>query len=511
MAKRRSQAPRVDEHGFREELRAGLDAAIKQLTPPAPLTTKWGALVNDPVAWARQRLGVTLWSMQGKVAQSVVQNRYTAVPSCHATGKSFNAGGVLAPWWIDTHDPGTAFVVTTAPTDSQVKSIMWRELRRSHRKGKLGGRVTLDAQWYLTEIGDELVGIGRKPNDYNPDAFQGIHQRHILIIIDEANGVPKSMYDAVDALATNEHARVLAIGNPDTPGSHFETICKPGSGWNVIRIPYDLTPNFTGEEVPDGLELDLISEVWVEERRKRWGVDSPLFTSKCLAQFPDISDDTLIQPSWVYAAQDREIGVKVHGQAGFDIARYGVDQTIGYRYRNGNVSECLAVSQISTVKTSNHIRRLAKGWQDEVTIVIDEVGVGGGVVDNLLEENYPISPFNGGHTPVVEVDKFVNCRAEAYWHLRQLFERGEMDIPKHDDVLAAQLTSIKWFVNSKGKIGIESKEDYMKRMRTGSPDRADALSMACAPYREVQTVDLEEHYAEMGAAGTGPNIEEVSW
>jgi hypothetical protein len=45
-------------------------------------------------------------------------------------------------------------------------------------------------------------------------------------LVDEACGVPKSIFDAVDALATNSNARVLAIGNPDDPSSHFAQICK---------------------------------------------------------------------------------------------------------------------------------------------------------------------------------------------------------------------------------------------------------------------------------------------
>ena len=49
----------------------------------------------------------------------------------------------------------------------------------------------------------ELVAYGRKPADYDPAAFQGIHARYVLVIIDEAGGVPKSIFDAVDALATN--------------------------------------------------------------------------------------------------------------------------------------------------------------------------------------------------------------------------------------------------------------------------------------------------------------------
>ena len=91
-------------------------------------------------------------------------------------------------------------------------------------------------------IGNELVAYGRKPADYDPAAFQGIHARYVLVIIDEAGGVPKSIFDAVDALATNIDARVVAVGNPDDPGSHFAAICKPGSGWHVETISAFDTP-----------------------------------------------------------------------------------------------------------------------------------------------------------------------------------------------------------------------------------------------------------------------------
>jgi hypothetical protein len=118
-------------------------------------------------------------------------------------------------------------VVTTAPTTPQVEAILWRYMGNAHKKAGLPRRITLDAKWY---IGNELVAYGRKPADYDPAAFQGIHARYVLVIIDEAGGVPKSIFDAVDALATNIDARVVAVGNPDDPASHFATICKPGSG-----------------------------------------------------------------------------------------------------------------------------------------------------------------------------------------------------------------------------------------------------------------------------------------
>jgi hypothetical protein len=63
--------------------------------------------------------------------------------------------------------------------------------------------------------GKELVAFGRKPADHDQLAFRGIHALHSLILLDEACGVPKSIFDAVDALATNSNGRMLAIGMDD--------------------------------------------------------------------------------------------------------------------------------------------------------------------------------------------------------------------------------------------------------------------------------------------------------
>jgi hypothetical protein len=123
----------------------------------------------------------------------------------------------LALWWIKVHPPGEAFVVTTAPTTPQLEAILWRYMGMPQEDG-LPSRITLDAKWY---IGNELVAYGRKLADYDPPAFRGIYTCYVLVIIDEAGSVPKSIFDAVDALATNIDARVVAVGNPDDPTSHF--------------------------------------------------------------------------------------------------------------------------------------------------------------------------------------------------------------------------------------------------------------------------------------------------
>jgi hypothetical protein len=84
------------------------------------------------------------------------------------------------------------------------------------------------------------------------------------------------------------------------------------------------------------------------------------------------------------------------------------------------------------------------------------------VVDRLAELDLPVVPYNGGEAPI-DKERFVNARAEDYWTLRELFEHDEVDIDPDDDKLAAQLGSIKWGIDSRGRIKIESKDDMRKR------------------------------------------------
>jgi hypothetical protein len=472
---------------------------------------------RKPVAWVRDKIGEHTTDDLRNVFMSVRDNRYTAVQSCHDVGKSWGAAR-LAAWWLDTHPVGEALVITTAPTAQQVSGILWREIGKTHRKGKLFGRVTGDNKWKVDwgrEDAPEEVAIGRKPADYDPAAFQGYHARFVLVIIDEACGVPQALYNAVDALVTNRHARVLAIGNPDDPSSHFADICKPGSGWHTIRINGLHTPGFTAQRVkpyPRVVELMaklrispsteyvpaelydlLIDPLWVEERIRRWGVDSPLFQSKVLGLFPKVSIDTLIHPHWVVLAQAREMEpYATMSRIGCDVARYGVDHTIILLRQGGCARVVHDIPYGPVTETAGLIQKVGGDLGTVLpTAMVDDDGVGGGVVDILKEDDYPhVAIHNGGATFQKLSNgkpRFYNKRAELYWNLKELLagvsgtgEDGWLDLDPADDELAAQLTNIKYKINRHGQIEVESK-DSMKARGLPSPDRADALAYAVAP------------------------------
>ena len=406
---------------------------------------------------------------------------YLAGRSLVPTHNSWTAADV-ALWWIDAHEPGEAIVVSTAPTYQQVHAILWEEIRKGHRAASLDGVVLKSDEWQSAN--GDIVGFGRKPADTDEHGFQGIHRRYVMVIIDEACGVPKQLFTAAEAIATNADCRILAIGNPDDPNTEFGAVCKPGSGYNVITVSAFDTPNFTGEEIPDRLSHLLVSPEWVDDKRRRWGESSPLWHSKVLGKFPDVGENTLIPPAWVSAAQNRSLEPSGPNTLGVDVARFGPDTTVIGHRQGAHFRIVKTLPYSATTTTTGEVIAYQREHGHPVAQV-DGVGVGSGVVDQLREQGRPVSDMQAGAAATPEIDpetgkpvtRFLNARAQWYWGLRKLFELGAVDIDPNDDELASQLSSMRYGLDSKGRIKIESKDD-MKDRGLPSPDRADAMMLA---------------------------------
>lgn len=175
---------------------------------------------EDPAGFVRDYLGEFIWSKQQEVMEAVRDHRLVAVRSCHGIGKSRTASRIVH-WWGSVHPPEDTRIITTAPTFRQVRSVLWQEIRTA--ADKLPGRL-LQLEW---QVGGRLVAQGVKPDDNAPDAFQGVHAKHLLVVLDEANGIPPALWRAAISLMTSEHSRILAIGNPDDPSGKFAEVSRP--------------------------------------------------------------------------------------------------------------------------------------------------------------------------------------------------------------------------------------------------------------------------------------------
>lgn len=459
-------------------------------------------LPTDPVKWTRDELDIFLWSVQRRILNSVVVNRKTAVQSCHGIGKSFTAADAGA-WWIEGHPPGEALVLTSAPSGDQMRLILWGELGKLHARGHLRGRITRGTtpEWRINDI---VVAFGRKPADY-VDAnqartmFQGIHARYLLVILDEACGIPDWLWDATLSLVTNEGSRILAIGNPDDPTSRFAKVCAPGSDYNVIAVSAFDTPNFTGEEVPEQLRELLVGPQYVADAAKEWGEDSPLYISKVLGQFPEVADDVIISPKLVREAWELDLSGKAlrdPGRFGMDVADVGEDESVIYRNRAGMIrlvdSWKGADTFIGAARARNALDDVELGGRP---MQIDYPGVGTGVYSPLSHEGYDVTPFNGGE-PANNPRRFANRSAEAWWVMREMMAANMIDLDPEDTVLAAQLQSRKWKLDStQRRIEVERKE-AMKKRGQKSPDRADAAVLSV--YEAISSVEDAEAIVAAG-------------
>lgn len=467
----------------------------------------------DPVAWAEERLKDTLWSGQKRIMKAVQMHRKTAIMTCHGIGKSFIASDI-AGWWLDSHKTGEAFVVTTAPTAPQVKVILWKEIGRVHARGELRGRVN-QTEWIMEVNGkEEIVALGRKPNDYSPTAFQGIHAPFVLVIIDEANGVRGVLWDAIDSLIANEGSKMLAIFNPDDPSGEIFEACKPNSGWHIDQIGAFDTPNFTGEALPQPILNQLIGPSYVEEKRKKWAskwfwVDKngekclpgqlgvrcvpppegkledthPFWQSKILGLFPVQSGaGSLIPLPWIRAAQTRSLKPSQPVEMGLDVGASEDGDPSCLGWRRGQVFRILYEErQPDTMKTLGHLMQCLNTAKYGTEIAkVDYIGVGRGVVDRAKELRevekstakvvIPISVGMMAKDP----REFSNLLSEIWWSIRGMFERGEIDIDEDDEELAEELLTVRWEPNSKGQTVVSYADGP-------SPNRADALLITFAP------------------------------
>jgi hypothetical protein len=465
----------------------GLALQIRQQLDARRQTQRW---VRNPTGWLINNTTARFWSKQKEIANALVRHPRVTVRSAHDTGKSFTAAQLTA-WWLSVHPLGSAFVVTTAPTAPQVEVILWREIGKVKRQANLPGRITSGNIPKWKSPADEIIAYGRKPADLKNaqeagQAFQGIHARYILVIMDEACGIPEWLWNAVETIATNQYARVLAIGNPDVPETPFERTHLPTSRWHSIKISAFDTPAWTGEDVPTALLTDLVSPEWVQARKDEWGEQSPLYKSKVLGEFPEVSEETLIHPRLIQMAQflDRtQEALSEPGTFGLDVARSAnKNENACYRNRAGHLRLEFANYEPNTMRTAGRAVRLLNRTGGNADMVVDTVGVGGGVYDRLREQNFPVKPFVASEAPSTPTNKkrFVNRRSEQWWNFRKMFEQALIDLPPQgeDDKLISQLLSIRYLIRSDGKIMVESKED-MEDRGLPSPDRADAAMMAC--------------------------------
>lgn len=494
-------------------LSPGERAALSIMLETRGSGNEWERYLNDPVGFVENALHEGTWSKQRDILESVREHRRTAVPACHAPGKSHTAARIVA-WWTVIHPPGTAMTVTTATTFRQVRNILWPHLRRVAKRHGLPGHESMSTvEW---KVDGELAAFGFSASDNDEAAVQGIHAPNLLIVVDEAGGIGRVLGGALESLMTGSNTRMLLLGNPatDEQDSWFESCCTSPL-FNVVRIAAKDTPNFTGEDAGDcgscppnvpahKVAEHLVDKTWVDEVTQSFGEDSPFVEARVHARFPKFAANRVMPFSWVEQAIDNdnpEEGALI--RYGVDVAAGGGDEMVVARadgMRVKVVHRASGEANANAVDVSANILRCIKVGEADAKaahlppprVKVDATGVGWGVV-SLLEQ-WGAEGRHGCEIVGVYVgdragdpDRFVNQRAEMWWLGREMVQpvpsadgspgrrqRLRLDIERKT---IAQFAGPMYSNDSQGRIAIE-KKTQMRARGVKSPDRAEAILLA---------------------------------
>ncbi len=425
---------------------------------------------DDPVLFVKEVLGATPYDYQAEFLDALASGeRKMSVRSGHGTGKSTTSSWAML-WYVLLRFPNK--VVVTAPTSGQLFDALFAELKRwiNELPPQLQVLLTVKSDRVeLTAAPAEAFISARTSRAETPEALAGVHSQNVLLVVDEASGVPEKVFEAAAGSMSGHSATTILLSNPTrSSGTFFESQTRLAGTWWTRRWSC--------------VESPLVSEEFVDEMRARYGEDSNAFRIRVLGEFPMADDDTIIPFHLADSAIKRDIEIPEDTKPiwGFDMARFGADKTALCKRYGNVVTEITSWQGLDLMQTVGRVMAEYEGLSPSMRpseILVDSIGVGGGVVDRLRELGAPVRGINVGEAPAMG-NTYMNLRAELWFKTKGWLEDRSCKLP-NDDQLLAELTSIRYAFTPGGKMKAESKDDMRKR-GLKSPDLADALCLTMA-------------------------------
>jgi hypothetical protein len=435
-----------------------------------------------PELFPSEVLGVYLAPWQLEMFRLIVSHKRVAISSGHKTGKSRTLV-IAALWFYYCFDE--ARVVFSSATAKQVDGVLWRELRMvlAQSKTRIDGDLHELARSGFRDgrTFREIVGFTAR----EAEAIAGISGRNVMFIIDEASGVTDIIFEALEGNRASG-ARIVLTSNPTrTSGEFYEAF----HGKKQFYAQMQVSSEIAAAHVPP--IPGLADASYIEEKKQEWGVDSPLYLVRIKGEFAlgldgkIISLDAISQAEvrWWDAKEDGDLvlGVDVAGQSEradeSAIAMRRGNKILSVHGWHGLPIDGIAAQIMGLLR--QHARR-----RERPAVIVDAQGTFGAQLLGrlrVLQEDAKSEPFEvhgvistaRGRQPQF----YANVRAELWANLEQWLREGG-SIPT-DTKLARQLHVQEWDGDrTDGKLRVRRK-DVAKKELGGSPDRADAVALAC--------------------------------
>jgi hypothetical protein len=384
-----------------------------------------------------------------------------SIQSGKGTGKDFWMSGAVI-WFLEFWEH--AYVPCVAPTQHQLDTVLWAEIARLNDKNKLKRFITHQARKVFNVEGEGKTRFAF-PITANPKAdpetqvktMSGLHSRHMMICVDEADGLPDPTFRELESTMTSPINFALVIFNP-TKHTGFAIETQKSERW--IQIHWDAE------------ESENVSRESILAAEEKYGRDSNYFRVFVKGIPPTAEKDALIPWDAVHDAIDRDIDVSEEFDGlilGVDVGGGG-DASVICPRRGGKVYPLLKNMSPDSTEVGSWVG-IQMDTQDAEASFVDVIGIGNGVVGELRRQGRRVYAVDVRRTPR-NTARFHKLRDELWWKVREAFMEGTISIPK-DSELMGELTMLK-FDDTTGKVKVEGKRELRHRGEA-SPNKADAL------------------------------------
>jgi hypothetical protein len=426
---------------------------------------------DGPDDWQREQLD----RVSAKIRRDPEGTIREATASGHGIGKSALVAWIIL-WAMSTrpHLNGTI----TANTTTQLNTKTWRELALWHKRAINEHWFTVTATKIFHKNHEKTWACSAIPNtEHNAEAFAGQHGTHVLIIYDEASGIPDKIWEVSEGAMTDPRAMHFVYGNPTKNTGKFRDIFANDSRWERNQI--------------DSRDCKMTNKKEINEQIATYGEDSDFCRVRIKGEFPRAGSMQFISSEVCDICMLSEAPYEAFFQVpivlGVDVARFGEDKTVIAVRQGRKVLELRRYRDHDTMQVAAQTVSAIREFSPAATFV-DGVGIGAGVVDRLRMLGHDIIEVNAGRKPDDE-KTYYNKRAEMGDRLRIAMTEG-LDLPNDADLRKA-LIGIEYGFDDKERMRLERKQD-MKKRGLESPDDFDALAYT---YAEL-IGDMSQRYFE---------------
>lgn len=482
-----------------------------------------------------------------RMAEAFCNYKFVGVSGCTGASKTTIAMIYSVVWWLCGVDIST--VVLTSTTGKMIRKRGWPWIQKLYSTmpgPRIGNMVDSKTCWQASKGQDKSAIFTQPVKEGSTQAavaaISGMHNRRVLLVIDEATDTPEAIYEVIGQLmAGTIDFQVIYLGNPHSRFDPFGKVCEPKDGWTsvgiesdewearpqfghpmqVIRLDAEMSPNIISGK---NIYKHIPTQQAVDNAKAQHGENAPRYWQMWRGMWaPEGINQTVLTESILLTHEAFGVHVWMGGieemLCGFDPAFGGGDRAVMQFGKKGDLSITGTGLQLTdrTLLKVDAKSKTPVHWQLSDQVIanckqrrvlphnfgMDDSGEGGGLADILMREwspqirripsvakppERPVS--NEDNRPAYDVyDRYTTY---LWFSIREMIVSGQLK--GLDASVAIELCNRRWDTISK-KISIEpktapkslnsntdepSKKNWgFKQFFGRSPDLGDALAILC--------------------------------